>query len=125
MLLDDLEKYIQDKNNSLTNDPKQFPGIKNHIIEKLSIEKFEFPVEDDVLLSKGTASFVYKKNKTYPNLFTFLGKIFDKEIPISIGMCKFGPGEILIKADNKADAIEKLSKATNEFRSLIYDLKKY
>ena len=123
MNFDELEKYVQETRVLSTDDPKKASEIKNIIIEKLTTETFEFPVEDEVLLSNGNASFIYKDNKTYPNLFTFFGKIFNKNIPLIIGVCKFGPGEILLKADNRTQALENLSNGTKEFHRLIRDIK--
>ena len=123
MNFDELEKYVQDTGILSKDKPKKASEIENDIIERLAKEKFEFPVQDEVLLSNGNASFIYKDNKTYPNLFTFFGKIFNKDIPITIGVCKFGPGEILLKANNRTQALENLSNGTKEFHKLIIDTK--
>lgn len=123
MNFDELEKYVQETGILSTDDPKKASKIENNIIQRLTTAKFEFPVEDEVLLSNRNASFIYNNNKTYPNLFTFFGKIFNKDIPIIIGFCKFGPGEILLKADNRTQALENLSNGTKEFHRLIRDIK--
>lgn len=123
MNFDELEESVQELENLSKEDPKKASEIKNNIIQRLKTEKFEFPVEDEVLLNNGNASFIYKNNKTYPNLFTFFGKIFNMDIPITISICKFGPGEILLKADNRTQALENLSNGTQEFHRLIKNIK--
>ena len=123
MNFDELEESVQELEILSKEDPKKASVIENNIIQRLKTEKFEFPVEDEVLLNNGNASFIYKNNKTYPNLFTFFGKIFNKDIPITIGVCKFGPGEILLKANNRTQALENLSNGTKEFHKLIIDTK--
>jgi len=45
MNFDELEKYIQEKGILSTDDPKKVSEIENNIIERLTTEKFEFPVE--------------------------------------------------------------------------------
>ena len=123
MNFDELEESVQELEILSKEDPKKASVIENNIIQRLKTEKFEFPVEDEVLLNNGNASFIYKNNKTYPNLFTFFGKIFNTDIPITIDICKFGPGEILLKADNKNQALENLSNGTQEFHRLIKNIK--
>jgi len=123
MNFDELEESVQELEILSKEDPKKAFEIENTIIHTLKTEKFEFPVEDEVLLNNGNASFIYKNNKTYPNLLTFFGKIFNMDIPITIGICKFGPGEILLKADNRTQALENLSNGTHEFHRLIKNIK--
>ncbi|MDR4512777.1 MAG: hypothetical protein MRJ93_13850 [Nitrososphaeraceae archaeon] len=123
MNFDELEESVQELEIFSKEDPKKASVIENNIIQRLKTAKFEFPVEDEVLLNNGNASFIYKNNKTYPNLFTFFGKIFNTDIPITIGICKFGPGEILLKADNRNQALENLSNGTQEFHRLIKNIK--
>jgi hypothetical protein len=102
--------------------PEKALKVENKIIGILSSEDFKFPVEDNILISEGNASFIYKNNKTYPNLFTFFGKMFNMDIPIIIGVCKFGPGEILVKSDNRNQALKYLSNGTNDFHKLIKNI---
>lgn len=123
MNFDELEEYTRQLRILSTDDPDKALKVENNIMQRLSNETFEFPVEDEILISKGNASFIYKDNKTYPNLFTFFGKIFNMDIPITIGFCKFGPGEILVNADNRTKALEKLSHGTKDFHKLIKDKK--
>jgi hypothetical protein len=72
-----------------------------------------------VLISKNTASFIYKDNKTYPNLFEFISGLLHTQIPITINDCKFGPGEIIVKASTSYEAYDKLSSSSNELQKQI------
>jgi hypothetical protein len=81
--------------------------------------KFAFPIAENCLISNGRVGFTYKGNKTYPNLFEFLAYITSREIPIEIKNCHFGPGEIVVIRDNKADALGDLIMSTNEIVSEI------
>ena len=76
--------------------------------------RFAFPIAENCLISNGRVGFTYKGNKTYPNLFEFLANITNREIPIEIKNCHFGPGEIVVLRDNKGDAIGDLILSTNE-----------
>jgi hypothetical protein len=76
--------------------------------------RFAFPIAENCLISNGRVGFTYKDNKTYPNLFEFLAFITNREIPIEIKNCHFGPGEIVVLRDNKGDAIGDLILSTNE-----------
>ena len=76
--------------------------------------RFVFPIAENCLISNGRVGFTYKDNKTYPNLFEFLAYITNREIPIEIKNCHFGPGEIVVLRDNKEDAIGDLIISTNE-----------
>lgn len=76
--------------------------------------RFAFPIAENCLISNGRVGFTYKDNKTYPNLFEFLAYIINREIPIEIKNCHFGPGEIVVLRDNKEDAIGDLIISTNE-----------
>lgn len=76
--------------------------------------RFAFPIAENCLISNGRVGFTYKGNKTYPNLFEFLAYITNREIPIEIKNCHFGPGEIVVLRDNKEDAIGDLIISTNE-----------
>jgi hypothetical protein len=76
--------------------------------------RFAFPIAENCLISNGRVGFTYKDNKTYPYLFEFLAYITNREIPIEIKNCHFGPGEIVVLRDNKEDAIGDLIISTNE-----------
>lgn len=78
-----------------------------------------FPVEEEVLMTKKTASFVYKNGKTYPSLLEFMGRILHVDIPIKLNECKFGPGGIIISAENKEQAQKILHDCSQELQTLI------
>lgn len=82
---------------------------------------FVFPIADNCLISNGRVGFTYKNNKTYPNLFEFLSYITNREIPIEIKNCHFGPGEIVVIRDNKNDALGDVILSTNE---IVNEIKK-
>ena len=100
---------------------KNWKKSKDSQIEKKIINlicnnnnRFAFPIAENCLISNGRVGFTYKDNKTYPNLFEFLAYITNREIPIEIKNCHFGPGEIVVLRDNKGDAIGDLILSTNE-----------
>ena len=100
---------------------KNWKKSKDSQIEKKIINlicnnnnRFAFPIAENCLISNGRVGFTYKYNKTYPNLFEFLAYITNREIPIEIKNCHFGPGEIVVLRDNKGDAIGDLILSTNE-----------
>ena len=78
-----------------------------------------FPVENEILMTKNTASFVYKKGETYPSLLEFVGRLLHVDIPIKINQCKFGPGGVIVSASSKEDAQKILQVCTNELHALI------
>ncbi|MGB8766304.1 MAG: hypothetical protein WCC79_03165, partial [Nitrososphaeraceae archaeon] len=78
-----------------------------------------FPVENEILMTKNTASFVYKKGETYPSLLEFVGRLLHVDIPIKINQCKFGPGGVIVSANSKEDAQKILQVCTNELHALI------
>ena len=84
-------------------------------------KRFAFPIAENCLISNGRVGFTYKDNKTYPNLFEFLAYITSREIPIEIKNCHFGPGEIVVIRDNKADALGDLIISTNK---IVNEIKK-
>ena len=100
---------------------KNWKKSKDSQIEKKIINlicnnnnRFAFPIAENCLISNGRVGFTYKDNKTYPNLFEFLAYITNREIPIEIKNCHFGPGEIVVLRDNKEDATGDLILSTNE-----------
>ena len=100
---------------------KNWKKSKDSQIEKKIINlicnnnnRFAFPIAENCLISNGRVGFTYKDNKTYPNLFEFLAYITNREIPIEIKNCHFGPGEIVVLRDNKGDAIGDLILSTND-----------
>ena len=107
---------------------KNWKKSKDSQIEKKIINlicnnnnRFAFPIAENCLISNGRVGFTYKDNKTYPNLFEFLAYITNREIPIEIKNCHFGPGEIVVRRDNKGDAIGDLILSTNE---IVNEIKK-
>jgi hypothetical protein len=116
MDFDLLEKLSEDWNKS--KDLEIEKKIINLICNNNN-NRFAFPIAENCLISNGRVGFTYKGNKTYPNLFEFLAYITSSEIPIEIKNCHFGPGEIVIIRDNKADALGDLSISTNEIVSEI------
>lgn len=72
--------------------------LEDEILRLITEKELTFPVEEEVLINKNIASFIYKNGKTYPNLIEFIARILHIEIPIEINQCKFGPGEIVVSA---------------------------
>ena len=93
--------------------------LTEQIIALISSEAMIFPIEKNVLISNNTASFIYKDNKTYANLFEFISGLLHTQIPITLNDCKFGPGEIIVKASTNYVAYEKLNSCSNELQKLI------
>ena len=75
---------------------------------------FAFPIAEKCQISSGRVGFIYKDNKTYPNLFEFLAHVTCRQIPLEINNCHFGPGEIVVIRDNKGDALGDLILSSNE-----------
>ena len=110
MDFDLLEKYSQEWNISRDSQlEKKIIGIICSIDNN-----FKFPISEDCTVSSGRVGFIYKDNKTYPNLFEFLSYITKFPIPIEIDSCHFGPGEIVVIKDNKEDALGDLIQSTNK-----------
>ena len=93
--------------------------IEEEILKNMTENQFLFPVEEEVLITKNSASFVYNNNKTYPSLLEFIGRILHLDIPIKINECKFGPGGIIISAENKEQAQKILHDCCRELQILI------
>ena len=93
--------------------------IEEEILKNMTENQFVFPVEEDVLITKNSASFVYNNSKTYPSLLEFIGRILHVDIPIKINECKFGPGGIIISAENKEQAQKILLDCCQELQILI------
>lgn len=93
--------------------------IEEEILKDMTENQFLFPVEEEVLITKNSASFVYNNNKTYPSLLEFIGRILHVDIPIKINECKFGPGGIIISAENKEQAQKILHDCCRELQILI------
>lgn len=93
--------------------------IEEEILKKMTENQLLFPVEEEVVLTNNTASFVYKNNKTYPSLLEFIGRILHVAIPVKLNECKFGPGGIIISAENKELAQKILNDCCHELQMLI------
>jgi hypothetical protein len=93
--------------------------IEAEILKSVTGGQLTFPVEDEILITKNTASFVYKNGETYPALFEFVGRLLHIDIPIKINQCKFGPGGIIVSSNNKEEAQKILRACTNELQALI------
>ena len=90
--------------------------IEEEILKTMTENQFLFPVEEEVLMTKNSASFVYKNNKTYPSLLEFIGRILHLDIPIKLNECKIGPGGIIISAENKQQAQKILHDSCHELQ---------
>ena len=88
--------------------------IEEQILKTMMEGPLLFPVEDEILMTKDTASFVYKKGETYPSLMEFVGRLLHVDIPIKINQCKFGPGGVIVTANSKEDAQKILQACTKE-----------
>ena len=93
--------------------------IEEEILKSMMENQFLFPVEEEVLMTKNSASFVYKNSKTYPSLLEFIGRILHVDIPIKLNECKIGPGGIIISAENKELAQKILHDCCHELQILI------
>jgi hypothetical protein len=93
--------------------------IEEEIFKNMMEGSLLFPVEDEILMTKNTASFVYKKGETYPSLLEFIGRLLHVDIPIKINQCKFGPGGVIVTANSKEEAQKILQVCTNELHALI------
>jgi hypothetical protein len=93
--------------------------IEEKILKNMTENQLLFPVEEEVLMTKNSASFVYKNGKTYPSLLEFIGRILHVDIPIKLNECKFGPGGIIISAENKEQAQKILDNCCTELQILI------
>lgn len=93
--------------------------IEEEILKNLMRGQLLLPVENEILMTKNTASFVYKKGETYPSLLEFVGRLLHVDIPVKINQCKFGPGGVIVSASSKEDAQKILQVCTNELHALI------
>lgn len=90
--------------------------IEEEILKNMTENQFLFPVEEEVLMTKNSASFVYNNSKTYPSLLEFIGRILHLDIPIKLNECKIGPGGIIISAENKQQAQKILHDCCHELQ---------
>jgi hypothetical protein len=90
------------------------------IVDEISAPSFSFPTAEEALSSGGTTSYTYKENATYPALFEFLGELLHLTVPLEVEGAKFGPGEILVSKENKAEADAELARSTKELQKLVH-----
>ena len=90
------------------------------IVDSISSPSFSFPVEEESLASSGTTSYTYKENATYPALFEFLAELLHLTVPLEVEGAKFGPGEILVSKENKAEADAVIESSTRELQKLVH-----
>ena len=115
--LEDLANEVNlARNQNMRSKAKQ---VEEEILKSLTENELIFPVEQDVLINKNSASFLYKNNKTYPALLEFIARILHVDIPIRIRESKFGPGGIIVVAGNKDQANKILQECCNELQVLI------
>jgi hypothetical protein len=90
------------------------------IIDSISSASFFLPLEKDTLSSDGTTTYIYQNNATYPAIFDLLAEILHITVPIEIGRVKFGPGEILVAAQDKSEADIELELSIKEVQKLVH-----
>jgi hypothetical protein len=124
--LDELEelakKYAQLKqqDNANESDRVELARLAIRIIDSISSDSFFLPLEKDTLSSDGTTTYIYQNNATYPATFDLLAEILHTTVPIEIGRAKFGPGEILVTAQDKGEADIELELSTKEMQKLVH-----
>jgi len=109
-------KYLESKQNNAS-DCKTFAG---QIIDFISSSGWKLPLRDEAVVSSGTTSYVYQKNKAYPNLFKFISEVLHSEIPITVNDVKFGPGEIIVARGDQHQAEEQLNSSIQELQKLVH-----
>ena len=124
--LDELEelakKYAQLKQQDNVNESNrvELAQLAIRIIDSISAASFFLPLEKDTLSSDGTTTYIYQNNATYPAVFDLLAEILHMTVPIEIGRVKFGPGEILVTAQDRSEADIELELSTKELQKLLY-----
>lgn len=115
--LEDLATQVNmARNQNMRSKAKEF---EEEMLKTFMENELTFPVEEEVLINKNSASFVYKNNKTYPALLEFIARILHVDIPIRVKESKFGPGGIIVVAGNKDDANKILQECCHELQVLI------
>ena len=115
-----LEKWAFEANVARNQDMKsKAKKVEEEILKSMTENQLIFPVEEEVLVTNNSASFVYKNSKTYPSLLEFIGRILHVDIPIKLNECKFGPGGIIISAQNEEQAQKILHDCCHELQILI------
>lgn len=124
--LDELEelakKYamLKQQENTSESDKVELARLAIKIIDSISSVSFTLPLEKDALSSEGATTYIYQKNATYPAIFDLIAEVLHITVPIEIGRVKFGPGEILVVAQDKSEADIELELSTKELQKLVY-----
>ena len=125
-ILDELEelakKYeiLKQQENASESDRAELARLAIKIIDSISSASFFLPLEKDALSSDGATTYIYKNNATYPAIFDLLAEVLHITVPIEIGRVKFGPGEILVAAQDKNEADVELELSIKEMQKLVY-----
>jgi hypothetical protein len=124
--LDELEelakKYamLKQQENASESDNVELARLAIKIIDSISSVSFTLPLEKDALSSEGATTYIYQKNATYPAIFDLIAEVLHTTVPIEIDRVKFGPGEILVAAQDKREADIELELSTKELQKLVY-----
>ena len=125
-ILDELEelakKYeiLKQQENASESDRAELASLAIKIIDSISSASFFLPLEKDALSSDGATTYIYQNNATYPAIFDLLAEVLHITVPIEIGRVKFGPGEILVAAQDKREADVELELSIKEMQKLVY-----
>ena len=125
-ILDELEelakKYeiLKQQENANESDRVELARLAIKIIDSISSASFSLPLEKDALSSDGATTYIYQNNATYPAMFDLLAEVLHITVPIEIGRVKFGPGEILVAAQDKREADIELELSIKEMQKLVY-----
>ncbi len=125
-ILDELEelakKYeiLKQQENANESDRVELASLAIKIIDSISSASFFLPLEKDALSSDGATTYIYQNNATYPTIFDLLAEVLHITVPIEIGRVKFGPGEILVAAQDKREADIELELSIKEMQKLVY-----
>ena len=125
-ILDELEelakKYeiFKQQENANESDRVELARLAIKIIDSISSASFSLPLEKDALSSDGATTYIYQNNATYPAIFDLLAEVLHITVPIEIGRVKFGPGEILVAAQDKREADIELELSIKEMQKLVY-----
>jgi hypothetical protein len=112
------KRYLESKQNKGLESESKDAALK--IIDFISSQDFNFPIQKEGVFSNGTTSYVYTKDMTYPNLFEFIAEILHTKIPITINDTRLGPGEIIVNKEHKEEAEKELDSCLKELQKLIH-----
>ena len=114
------QQQQQQQDNANESDQVELARLAIRIIDSISSASFFLPLEKDTLSSDGTTTYIYQNNATYPAIFDLLAEILHITVPIEIGRVKFGPGEILVAAQDKSEADIELELSIKEVQKLVH-----